>query len=213
MWERIKCWLPAKIKAGYQYFVLFPQCFQKQSFSDQLNSGLCNKALSCKTDVNPVKMAIISPHSIDSMVFNAVFITVFQLYHGSQCTNPWFPSVLLTCTLHNILFKPLVLSHITMVETTDSGERGMNPVAMTIINPRKEYWPSRGSNQRPPVLSVLRKNWKKLVNQTQQLACFKADHLSGDAVRLNGVFPSFQHCFNHFKATAQINVFPGVHQY
>ena len=35
---------------------------------------------------------------------------------------------------------------------TDSGERGMNPVAMTIINPRKEYWPSRGSNQRPPIL-------------------------------------------------------------
>ena len=28
----------------------------------------------------------------------------------------------------------------------------MNPVAMTIINPRKEYWPSRGSIQRPPVL-------------------------------------------------------------
>ena len=34
----------------------------------------------------------------------------------------------------------------------DSGERGMNPVAMTIINPWKEYWPSRGSNQRPPVI-------------------------------------------------------------
>ena len=34
----------------------------------------------------------------------------------------------------------------------DSGERGMNPVAMTIINPQKEYWPSRGSNQRPPVV-------------------------------------------------------------
>ena len=28
----------------------------------------------------------------------------------------------------------------------------MNPVAMTIINPRKEYWPSRESNQRPPVI-------------------------------------------------------------
>ena len=27
-----------------------------------------------------------------------------------------------------------LLSHITIVETTDSGERGMNPVAMTIIN-------------------------------------------------------------------------------
>ena len=33
-----------------------------------------------------------------------------------------------------------------------SGERGMNPVAMTIINPWKEYWPTRRSNQRPPVL-------------------------------------------------------------
>ena len=32
----------------------------------------------------------------------------------------------------------------------DRGERGMNPVAMTIINPRKEYWRSRGSNQRLP---------------------------------------------------------------
>ena len=39
-----------------------------------------------------------------------------------------------------------LLSLITIVETTDSGERGMNPVAMSIINPRKEYCPSRGSN-------------------------------------------------------------------
>ena len=34
----------------------------------------------------------------------------------------------------------------------DNGERGMNPVAMTIINPWKEYWPRPGSNQRPSVL-------------------------------------------------------------
>ena len=33
----------------------------------------------------------------------------------------------------------------------------MNPVAMTIINPRKEYWPSQGSNQQPPVLKSARK--------------------------------------------------------
>ena len=44
---------------------------------------------------------------------------------------------------------------LTIVETTDSGERGMNPVAMTIINPQKEYWPIRGLNQRPPVLKYL----------------------------------------------------------
>ena len=30
--------------------------------------------------------------------------------------------------------------------------RGKNTVAITIIRHRKEYWPSRGSNQRPPVL-------------------------------------------------------------
>ena len=40
----------------------------------------------------------------------------------------------------------------TIVETMDSGERGMNPVAKTIINPWKEYWPCQGSNQRPSVL-------------------------------------------------------------
>ena len=36
----------------------------------------------------------------------------------------------------------------------DSNEEGMNPVAMTIINPRKDYRPSR-SNLRPPVLNPL----------------------------------------------------------
>ena len=30
------------------------------------------------------------------------------------------------------------------VETMDSGERGMNPVAMPIMNSRKEYWLIRG---------------------------------------------------------------------
>ena len=31
--------------AGYQYFLLFPQCFQKVSFSGLLKSGLCGKGL------------------------------------------------------------------------------------------------------------------------------------------------------------------------
>ena len=35
----------------------------------------------------------------------------------------------------------------TIVKTADSFERRMNPVALSIINPRKEYWPSRGTNQ------------------------------------------------------------------
>ena len=34
----------------------------------------------------------------------------------------------------------------------DSGERGMNPVAVTTINSQTEYFPSWRSNQQSPVL-------------------------------------------------------------
>ena len=34
----------------------------------------------------------------------------------------------------------------------DSGDRGMNPVALSIICLQKEYWPSWKTNQRPSVL-------------------------------------------------------------
>ena len=54
--------------------------------------------------------------------------------------------------LRTIFFFHWLLSHISIVETMDSDERGMNPVAMSIINSRKEYQPSRGSNQLPCVL-------------------------------------------------------------
>ena len=81
------------------------------------------------------------------------FSTEFRLYRGGQCTYPCLSGVLLTRTPHNILSKPLAaFRRLTIVETMESGEKEMNPVAMTINNPRKEYWPSHGSNQRPPVL-------------------------------------------------------------
>ena len=80
------------------------------------------------------------------------FSTVFQLYRSGQCTYSCFPGVLLISDLHSILSKPLAVSHTTIVETMDSSEREMNPVAMTIINPRRVYWPSRELNQRPSVL-------------------------------------------------------------
>ena len=56
--------------------------------------------------------------------------TVFQLYHSGQCTYPCFPGVLLTSIPHNILSKPLATFPITIVKTTDSGETGMNFVAI-----------------------------------------------------------------------------------
>ena len=72
------------------------------------------------------------------------FSTVFQLYHSGQCTYPCFPGVLLTSTPHDILSN--------IVETTNSGEKEMNPVPMTIITPWKEHYLSQGLNQRPPLL-------------------------------------------------------------
>ena len=79
------------------------------------------------------------------------FATVFQLYRGGQCTYPSFSGVLFsTSTPHSILSKPS--AGFPHNHCRNCGERGTNSVAMTIINPWKEYWPSWGSNQRPPVL-------------------------------------------------------------
>ena len=69
-----------------------------------------------------------------------------------QCTYPCFPGVLLTSIPHTVLSKQLASSHINIVVTMYSSKRDMNLVAMTIINPWTEYWPSGGSNQQPPVL-------------------------------------------------------------
>ena len=55
-----------------------------------------------------------------------LFSTVFQLYHSGKCTYSCFPGVVLNSTPHNIISKPLAAFHVTTVETTDSGERGMN---------------------------------------------------------------------------------------
>ena len=75
------------------------------------------------------------------ILFWTPLLTLFLLYRLGQCTYPYFPGFLLTTTPHNILSEPLAAS--TILETMDSGERGMNHITMTIINPGKEYWPSR----------------------------------------------------------------------
>ena len=91
---------------------------------------------------------------IDFMVFNAVSnnISVISRRPVHLSTLSW-SSFDQYSAVRTIFFPShWLLSHITFVDTTDSGERGMNPVAMTIINHRKEYWPRLGLNQRPPVL-------------------------------------------------------------
>ena len=74
------------------------------------------------------------------------FSTVFQLYRGGQCTYPRLCDVLLPSVSHNILFK--TLAAFPHNHCRNNGQRGERN---NIINPWIEYWPSRESNQRPPV--------------------------------------------------------------
>ena len=59
-----------------------------------------------------------------------------------MCTYPCFPGILFINTPHNILTKPLAAFQHNNCRM-DSSERGMNPVAMAIINPQKDHWPSK----------------------------------------------------------------------
>ena len=51
-----------------------------------------------------------------------------------------------------VFLSQWLLSHITIVETMESIQSGMNPVTMTIINPHKNIGRAWGSHQQPPVL-------------------------------------------------------------
>ena len=59
---------------------------------------------------------------------------------------PVFPS-----TLHRIISKPLAAFKHNHYQKS-SVARGMNPVAMIIINTWRDYWLSQGPNLQPPVL-------------------------------------------------------------
>ena len=69
------------------------------------------------------------------MVFNFIS-TLFQLYHSTQSKYSCYVRDSFTITPHSILSKPqAAFSH---SQRGKNGDQGMNPVAMTVINPRKE---------------------------------------------------------------------------
>ena len=45
LYDRVENIVGKRENAGYQHFLLFPQCFQKPSFTGRLKSGLCGKEL------------------------------------------------------------------------------------------------------------------------------------------------------------------------
>ena len=87
-----------------------------------------------------------------SMVSNTVFQQYFSYIVAFSAPIHTFLEFFQQ-VLRTIFFPShCLLSHITIVDTMDSSEREMNPVAMAIINLQKEYWPSCRANQQPPVL-------------------------------------------------------------
>ena len=110
-----------------------------------------NFSTKCSHEIDKIKSGRLS-WLVCCMEFNAVFISISVISRWPVHLFMLSWSFFLTRALRTIFFPShWLLSHQIIVETTDSIERGKNPVAMTIINPRKEYWPSRGSNERPPV--------------------------------------------------------------
>ena len=132
-------------------------CHQITKFCMFCPFSLRNKSI-CRSDQALIKelitftcIVLLVNNCIDCVVFNTIFnsISVITLRseHLSMFFWEFFQPVI--CTM----FFPShwLLSHTFIVETKDSSDRRMNPVEKTIINPRKEYWLSQGSNHRPPV--------------------------------------------------------------
>ena len=85
------------------------------------------------------------------MVFNAVFNSILYIYITTDSTPIRAFLEFFQPVLGKIFFlRHWLLFHKTVLETMDSGERAMDLVAMTIINPRNDYLPTGGSNQGPP---------------------------------------------------------------
>ena len=134
------------------------------------------------------------------------FSTVLQLHRGGQYTYPCIPGVLLTDTSHRLIFFPShwLLSHVTIIETTDSGERGMNPVAMSIINPRKEYsrvWDRTSdllfSSPQCYRLSYGARRMQKK-DQTRQSARVNSTHMYFRTSFFSDLLKSIKSCTNDF---------------
>ena len=84
-------------------------------------------------------MSLSGVSCIDCMAFNVFFsgISVILVLRRPVHLSMLLESSFVLCTI----FFPShwQLSHMTMVEIMVSDERGMNPVAIVITNPRKEY--------------------------------------------------------------------------
>ena len=93
---------------------------------------------------------------IDIMMFYTIFnitsVISWLPVHRSAHT---FLEFLLQVVSTIFFLSHRLLFHITIIETMDIRERGINPVAMTTINPPKEYWLYRMSKSATSCSKVL----------------------------------------------------------
>ena len=93
-----------------------------------------------------------SPSSFSWLINCMVFWTVFKLYRCDHCSYPCSSGVLSTSTPPNILSKPqAAFPHNHCRNNGQQWERNES-FRNDTINPRREYFPCRGPNQRPPFL-------------------------------------------------------------
>ena len=80
-------------------------------FWEERALSICTKSGPMSTFAVGLRLQLMvnSRHVIDLLIVRCLtpFSTVFQLYHGGQCTYPCLPGVLFTNTAINILSKPL----------------------------------------------------------------------------------------------------------
>ena len=96
------------------------------------------------------------PTQPSSIVWKLYFNPLFNIFFsyigvGRDSIHPFLEFFL--PVLFTIFFQSYwLLFYSTINETMDSSERGMNPVAMIIINSQEKYWPSSEWDKQPPVL-------------------------------------------------------------
>ena len=87
--------------AGYQHFLLFPQCFQKASFSESLKVGIVWK----RVNVIRIKLQT-SPSTSVLLSDNVSHLQAFEVRHClNPCAKKWYTTQMFKITKINLVCK------------------------------------------------------------------------------------------------------------
>ena len=110
-------------RQGRSHFRSFWNCFQLCTMMTSIICVVMYLLRHAMTTLAMKKITKLEGTSISVMLWQPVILSMFS----------W------SFAQYSFQRPGCIPTYITVVETMGRGERGMNPVAMTIINPRKEY--------------------------------------------------------------------------